>query len=88
MQQALAPQLAVEIPPGGFYLWPRLAVDDETLTRRLLAEQHVRVVPGSYLARDARHAENPGAHRVRLALVAAPESCGAAAERIARVLAD
>ena len=51
--EALAPHLDVPVPPGGFYLWPRVPIDDETLVRRLLAEANVRAVPGSYLARDA-----------------------------------
>ena len=92
----LAPVLDVATPPGGFYLWPRFDADDETLARRLLAEANVRVVPGSYLARDtpgvAAHGApedrpgNPGRGRLRLALVASVEDCGAAATRIAEAL--
>jgi len=50
--ERLSTRLDVAIPPGGFYLWPELAVDDREFTRKLFAEQHVRVVPGSYLARE------------------------------------
>ena len=82
----LSPLIDIKTPPAGFYLWPQLPIDDETFTRRLLCEQHVRVVPGSYLARDTEHGNNPGKNRVRLALVASPELCAEAADRIARVL--
>ena len=90
---ALRPALDARVPPGGFYLWPRVPVDDEALTRRLLAEANVRAVPGSYLARDAvdpatGRAVNPGERRLRLALVAPPDDCAEAARRVAAVLAD
>jgi N-succinyldiaminopimelate aminotransferase len=51
--------------------------------RRLIAEENVAVLPGSYLARDA-HGTNPGRGRVRLALVANRAEC---AEAVARVVA-
>jgi N-succinyldiaminopimelate aminotransferase len=41
----------------------------------------VAVLPGSLLARPA-HGLNPGAGRIRLALVAGTEECVEAAERI------
>jgi N-succinyldiaminopimelate aminotransferase len=56
--------------------------DDEAFVRELFAQQHVTVLPGSYLARDTS-AGNPGRDRVRLSLVARVEDCVAAAERIA-----
>jgi N-succinyldiaminopimelate aminotransferase len=40
------------------------------------------VLPGSYLAREAQ-GSNPGAQRVRMALVAEPAECLEAARRIA-----
>lgn len=89
----LAPYLDVSTPPGGFYLWPRVPADDESLTVRLLREANVRVVPGRYLARDAvdpatGRTVNPGTGRLRLALVAPVDDCTDAARRIARTLAD
>ena len=42
--------------------------------RDLLAAYNVAVLPGSYLAREASGV-NPGAHHVRVALVAAPDEC-------------
>ena len=91
--ELLRPHLDVATPPGGFYLWPRVPRDDEALVRRLLARANVRAVPGSYLARDVvdpatGRTSNPGAHRLRLALVAPLEDCAEAARRIAAALAD
>lgn len=71
----------VQRPDAGFYLWPVTPIDDETFTRRLLAEQNVAVVPGRYLSRDVE-GYNPGAGRVRLALVAPLADCIEAALRI------
>ncbi|MEZ5451276.1 MAG: succinyldiaminopimelate transaminase [Thiothrix sp.] len=80
----LAPVLDVQMPQASFYLWPKTPVDDETFTRELFAQAHVNVVPGSYLSREAEGL-NPGANRVRLALVAPLEDCIEAAGRIRRV---
>ena len=77
--------MTIEIPDGGFYLWPHVS-DGETFTRRLFAEQHVTVLPGAYLARASARGINPGRDRVRISLVASVEDCVAAAERIRRLL--
>lgn len=71
-------------PDGAFYLWPRLPVDDETMTRELLVRANLRVVPGRYLARDAG-AGNPGRNRLRLSLVASVDDCVEAARRIRHI---
>ena len=71
----------VQRPDAGFYLWPRTPIDDESFTRRLLAEQNVAVVPGRYLSREV-DGYNPGAGRIRLALVAPLQDCIEAAQRI------
>jgi N-succinyldiaminopimelate aminotransferase len=82
----LAPVLDVSAPAAGFYLWPRVPDgDDERFTRELLARVNVAVVPGRYLARDA-HGVNPGAGRVRIALVASQDDCVEAARRIVSVV--
>ncbi|VXC32073.1 N-succinyl-L,L-diaminopimelate aminotransferase alternative [Pseudomonas sp. 8BK] len=73
--------LDVQRPDGGFYLWAKTPIDDETFTRELFAREHVTVVPGSYLSR-AVDGDNPGAGRVRMALVAPLAECVTAAERI------
>ena len=54
---------------------------DTEFARDLLAQYNVTVLPGSYLARDAGGA-NPGAGRVRMALVADTAECVEAARRI------
>jgi N-succinyldiaminopimelate aminotransferase len=77
----LSPVLDVQRPDGGFYLWPDVGTDDAAFCRDLFAEQHVTVVPGSYLSREVK-GSNPGAGRVRLALVAPLAECIEAAERI------
>ncbi|HOW46595.1 MAG TPA: succinyldiaminopimelate transaminase [Rubrivivax sp.] len=78
----LAEVLEVRTPDAGFYLWAAVPGDDDiAFARGLLAQYNVSVLPGSLLARDA-HGCNPGRGRIRLALVAAPDECVAAAERI------
>ena len=81
----LAPVLAAPSPDAGFYLWPETPIDDETFARQLLQHASVKVLPGRYLSRDTA-AGNPGAHRVRMALVAELEQCVEAAERIAHAV--
>ncbi len=71
----------VQRPDGGFYLWAKTPSDDESFTRELFAREHVTVVPGSYLSRNVE-GENPGAGRVRMALVAPLAECVEAAQRI------
>ncbi len=77
----LEPVLDVQRPDGGFYLWAKTPMDDAAFTRALFAEEHVTVVPGSYLSREV-DGFNPGAGRVRMALVAPLAECVEAAERI------
>jgi N-succinyldiaminopimelate aminotransferase len=81
----LAPLLDVSRPAGAFYLWPRVATDDEDFARALYAQQNITVLPGSYLGRDAG-AGNPGSGRVRISLVPPVTTCAEAAERIAEFL--
>jgi N-succinyldiaminopimelate aminotransferase len=78
----LARVLDVALPDAGFYLWAGVpGGDDIAFARGLLAQYNVAVLPGSLLARTAR-GHNPGAGRVRLALVAALAECTEAAARI------
>ncbi|WP_312921226.1 succinyldiaminopimelate transaminase [Stutzerimonas nitrititolerans] len=85
--EILAPVMNVQRPDGGFYLWPETPVDDQRFTRELFAREHVTVVPGSYLSREV-DGFNPGANRVRLALVAPLEDCIEAAQRIRSFVTD
>lgn len=78
-------KLTVSAPDAGFYLWPRLEGSDTEFARRLYASENVTVLPGSFLAREAQGI-NPGANHVRLALVAEPDQCVEAADRIVRCL--
>ena len=85
----LAPVMDVALPDAGFYLWAGLPAsfggDDEAFSRELLAAYNVVVLPGSYLARRFNGA-NPGAGRVRMALVAQTAECVEAAQRIVQFI--
>ncbi len=78
----LQPVLDVAAPDAAFYLWAATPIDDIAFARGLLENYNCSVLPGSLLARE-RDGHNPGASRVRLALVAGVEECVEAAERIA-----
>ena len=73
--------LNVERPQAGFYLWAETPVPDTEFARELFRQQHVTVVPGSYLSRGTAGG-NPGENYVRMALVAEPDECIEAANRI------
>lgn len=77
----LAGTLDADIPPAGFYLWPRVPVNGEAFARELYARQNVTVLPGGYLSREA-NGVNPGREYIRMALVAPLEECIEAAQRI------
>jgi len=73
--------LRVQRPEAGFYLWAPTPISDTEFARGLYAEQHVTVLPGSFLARES-DGINPGANYVRMALVAETDECFEAARRI------
>ena len=84
----LAQVLDVQLPDAGFYLWAgvknndsRNPAPDIEFARDLLAQYNVTVLPGSYLARESGGV-NPGAGRIRMALVAQTPECVEAAQRI------
>ncbi len=74
----------IGMPDAAFYLWLDTLGDDTEFTRRLYRDQNVSVLPGSYLAREARGV-NPGKNFVRIALVASTAECSEAAHRIVAV---
>ena len=60
--------LGTATPEASFYIW--LKVDDEiAFTKKLYKEHHVKVLPGSFLARENEQGINPGKGYVRIALV-------------------
>ncbi|WP_299874005.1 succinyldiaminopimelate transaminase [uncultured Cocleimonas sp.] len=73
--------MEVDKPEAGFYLWPDVKMNDEIFTRDVYAQQNLKVVPGSYLARNV-DGINPGENRIRMALVATIEECIEGAERL------
>ena len=76
-----AAHLRITPPEGGFFLW--LKVDDDIdFVQRLMAEQAVRALPGSFMA-VATEAGNPGSGYVRLALVHDADRTDTAIRRIA-----
>jgi N-succinyldiaminopimelate aminotransferase len=77
----LAGVLDVRLPDAGFYLWAGVPESDTEFARDLLAQYNVTVLPGSFLARAGRGV-NPGAGRIRMALVADAAECVEAAQRI------
>ncbi|MEE9475196.1 MAG: succinyldiaminopimelate transaminase [Roseateles sp.] len=78
----LSAALDVALPDAGFYLWAGVpGGDDVAFAQGLLAQYNLMVLPGSLLAREA-HGINPGAGRIRLALVAEEAECLEAARRI------
>ncbi len=89
----LAEVMNVTLPDAGFYLWAEVPAEfggisngsDTDFAKALLAQYNVTVLPGSYLAREAQ-GFNPGAQRVRMALVAETAECVEAARRIAEFI--
>lgn len=80
----LGDTLPVSMPDAGFYLWLRTPVSGIEFSRRLYREGSITVLPGSYLAREARGI-NPGEDFVRIALVATVTECVEAMERIRNI---
>ena len=75
----------VSAPPASFYLWPKTPIADTDFAKALFAQEHITVLPGRYLARDAGGV-NPGENRIRIALVAELADCVEAAQRIKQFL--
>lgn len=73
--------LDVHKPDASFYLWAGTTIDDREFAQQLFAQQNITVLPGSFIARDV-DGFNPGAKRIRMALVAPLDECIEAAHRI------
>jgi len=79
--------LPCQAPDAGFYLWPKLPIDDEKFCQSLYMKKNVLTLPGSYLARTIA-GYNPGHMRARFALVATKQECVQAATRIQEFLQE
>ncbi len=86
--QILGNRYGYKRPAGGFCVWLDVAArgGDEAATVRLYKEAGVRVIPGSYLARQQADGFNPGVGFIRLALVSDSESTGEALHRLVETL--
>lgn len=85
-RRILEPVMKTDMPDAAFYLWAKTPVNDQRFAQALYAQQHVTVLPGSYLSREIKGV-NPGRGYVRMALVAPVDECVEAAKRIADTVA-
>ena len=81
----LGDQLDSHDPGAGFYLWAKTPTGCDTFSRDLYAATGVTVLPGQFLGREV-DGVNPGAGLVRIALVAEPDTCREALQRIQRFM--
>jgi N-succinyldiaminopimelate aminotransferase len=86
--QILGNRYGYRRPAGGFCAWLDVSAKggDEAATVKLYRDAGVRVVPGSYLARQQPDGFNPGAGYIRLALVADSETTAEALHRLVEIL--
>jgi len=86
--QILKDRYGYRRPAGGFCLWLDVSKlgGDEAVTVKLYKEAGVRVVPGSYLARQQPDGFNPGAGFIRLALVQDGKTTAEALHRLVETL--
>ena len=86
--QILGNRYGYRRPAGGFCVWLDVSAHggDEAATVKLYKDAGVRVVPGSYLARQQADGCNPGAGYIRLALVADSETTAEALHRLVEIL--
>jgi N-succinyldiaminopimelate aminotransferase len=92
----IAAVMDVRLPDAGFYLWAKVPPQlfggsDTAFAQQLMAQYHVTVLPGSYLAREAQGRNgkhNPGLGFIRMALVAETAECLEAAQRIAEFVTE
>lgn len=79
----LSPVIEVVQPEASFYLWVKTPIADDLFAQQLFAQQHMTVLPGRYLSREADGVV-PGEGYVRMALVATLDECIEGAQRIRR----
>ena len=86
--QILGNRFGYRRPAGGFCLWLDVSAHggDEAATVKLYKEGGVRVVPGSYLARQQGDGSNPGAGYIRVAMVQDSETTAEALHRLVQIL--
>ncbi len=86
--QILGSRYGYHRPAGGFCVWLDVSPrgGDEAATVKLYRDGGVRVIPGSYLARQQPDGSNPGAGYIRLALVADSETTAEALHRLVEIL--
>src|ERR1700712_3273230 len=75
-------------PAGGFCVWLDVSArgGDEAAAIKLYRDAGVRVIPGSYLARQQDDGSNPGDGYIRLALVQDRETIAATLHRLVQTL--
>ena len=78
-------QTELRMPDAAIFRWLDTMRDDTEFARGFYRRHNVSVLPGSYLAREARGV-NPGRNFVRIALVASTNECTDAARRLAAFL--
>jgi N-succinyldiaminopimelate aminotransferase len=86
--QIIGDRYSYRRPAGGFFLWLDVSGHggSEAATERLWREAGVRVLPGSYAAREQNDGFNPGAGYIRAAMVHDRETTAEALRRIVDVL--
>src|SRR5215470_13567906 len=86
--QILGNRYGYKRPAGGFCVWLDVAKygGDEAACVKLYRDAGVRVIPGSYLARQQPDGFNPGKGYIRLALVSDSQSTAEALHRLVEVL--
>lgn len=78
--------LSFKQPDAGFYLWPKININnsitsDTVFAKQLYQKTNVIVLPGQFLSRPF-NGSNPGENHIRMALVATVSECEEAAQRI------
>jgi N-succinyldiaminopimelate aminotransferase len=86
--QILGNRYGYRRPAGGFLLWLDVSAHggDEAVTLRLWQEAGLRVIPGSYLAREQEDGFNPGAGYIRVAIVQDRDTTAEALHRLVATL--